>query len=374
MVHENKKEHEAHAGKHSEQAHAADGHSIELQARAHHAEHEHAMHERQPHAHQTRHEHSEHEHHAQHAHHGQKKEEGFPKVYIYFIAILAALLVVAGVFFVWQQQKPVADGGNATPNAIVVKAGDVVAFDYIVRLEDGKVFDTSIKDVAVASGIFVENRSYAPIGAVLQPGASGLVSGVEKALIGMRVGEEKDVTLSPQEAYGQWAKARTVSIPRESRVSRVQTYDLNTLVELSGIPASSLRVGSKVSLSGWPATVVELTNSTVTIMNNPANGQEFSIPSASMLVKISFGDVVRDEVITFRPLVGTILNVTEDEITYLFDTPNTGKYFITDVSAGVTVEARVLSTNSTNIELDYNHPLAGKTLAFNLKVVNATPS
>lgn len=67
------------------------------------------------------------------------------------------------------------------------KSGDVVEVDYVGKFEDGKVFDSS------------EDRE--PL--KFQLGAGQVIPGFEKAVKGMKVGESKEVTVPPEEAYGK---------------------------------------------------------------------------------------------------------------------------------------------------------------------------
>ncbi len=69
------------------------------------------------------------------------------------------------------------------------KAGDKVSVHYTGTLDDGSVFDTS-------------RDGDNPIQFVL--GGGNMIPGFEKAVRGMKVGEIKTVTLSPEEAYGEY--------------------------------------------------------------------------------------------------------------------------------------------------------------------------
>ena len=66
------------------------------------------------------------------------------------------------------------------------KNGDTVKVNYTGRLDSGMVFDST------------ENRQ--PFEFVL--GQNRLISGFEKAVLGMSPGESKTVKLPPEEAYG----------------------------------------------------------------------------------------------------------------------------------------------------------------------------
>ncbi|QLJ52943.1 MAG: hypothetical protein Sv326_0768 [Candidatus Fermentimicrarchaeum limneticum] len=78
---------------------------------------------------------------------------------------------------------------------------DFVKISYTGRSAvTGKVFDTTNAEKAKEAGISEEGRKYAPILIVL--GKGNVVKGLETALKGMGVGEQKSVELSPENAFG----------------------------------------------------------------------------------------------------------------------------------------------------------------------------
>jgi peptidylprolyl isomerase len=97
------------------------------------------------------------------------------------IALIAAISVIG-----CGEEKSAADG-------------DTVSVHYTGTLNDGSQFDSSIgKD---------------PLVFVL--GAGNMISGFENAVRGMKVGESKTVTLSPDEAYGQHREELIATVNRE---------------------------------------------------------------------------------------------------------------------------------------------------------------
>jgi FKBP-type peptidyl-prolyl cis-trans isomerase 2 len=78
--------------------------------------------------------------------------------------------------------------------------GDTVSVHYVGRFPGGKVFDTSMKSEAAKAGLYNPARDYKPLQIVL--GAHQVIQGFEEALLGMRVNEEKEVTIPPEKAYG----------------------------------------------------------------------------------------------------------------------------------------------------------------------------
>jgi FKBP-type peptidyl-prolyl cis-trans isomerase SlpA len=81
-----------------------------------------------------------------------------------------------------------------------IKNGDTVSVNYTGKLEDGTIFDSSL----------VEGRE--PLNAVL--GQGQLISGFEKGLLEMSVGEKKTVEIEHTEAYGEIIKEMIIEVAK----------------------------------------------------------------------------------------------------------------------------------------------------------------
>ena len=77
--------------------------------------------------------------------------------------------------------------GCKPPNLTQAENGNVVKVDYIGKLADGTVFDTSKGKQTLEFTV----------------GAGQMIPGFDKAVVGMRVGDTKTVTIPADEAYGQ---------------------------------------------------------------------------------------------------------------------------------------------------------------------------
>jgi FKBP-type peptidyl-prolyl cis-trans isomerase 2 len=105
-------------------------------------------------------------------------------------------------------------GCLSTDNPVkVVEDGDYVQVDYVGKLEDGAVFDTSVKDVAIDAGIYNQKRDYLPLGFTV--GAGGMITGFDKGVVGMAVGENKTLIIPPEEAYGAYREDLLITRPME---------------------------------------------------------------------------------------------------------------------------------------------------------------
>ena len=86
------------------------------------------------------------------------------------------------------------------------KTGDTVKVHYTGRLDDDTVFDTS--------------RGKAPL--ELTIGEGNLIKSFENGLIGMAVGEKKNLVIPPEEAYGQNDEKLTTTVSRAHLPDSVQ--------------------------------------------------------------------------------------------------------------------------------------------------------
>lgn len=139
----------------------------------------------------------------------------------------------------------VASGFNAVVN------GSRVTVDYVGTLENGTLFDTSIAAEAKKAGLTVPDN--------LQPlefvvGSGVVIKGFDKAVLGMKVGEEKTVTIPPEEGYGQSSKENVVTI------------NASQLDQSGGVPKAGMQVSSAFGTRG---TIIAVGNGTVTIDFNP---------------------------------------------------------------------------------------------------------
>ena len=79
-----------------------------------------------------------------------------------------------------------------------IKSGDTIAVDYTGKFENGDVFDSS------------EGRQ--PLTFTVDTGM--LIKGFDQAVIGMKKGESKTVTIPPEMGYGPRDEEAMVEIPR----------------------------------------------------------------------------------------------------------------------------------------------------------------
>jgi len=80
-----------------------------------------------------------------------------------------------------------------------VKDKEVVQMNYTGTLSDGSVFGQSEKDKPLEFMV----------------GAGKLIPSLEKALLGMKVGDKKKITIKAADAYGEYDKAALQEVPKD---------------------------------------------------------------------------------------------------------------------------------------------------------------
>ena len=129
----------------------------------------------------------------------------------------------------------------------MIKKGDKIKVEYEGKLEDGTVFDSSEK-----------------VGKPLEfeVGSGQLIRGFDDAVIGMKKGEEKEVKLKPEDAYGQPNPQLLKKIPKEQLPADKE-------LKPGMILGLSLPNGAKM-----PAIIKEVTDKEITLdLNHPLAGK-----------------------------------------------------------------------------------------------------
>lgn len=149
---------------------------------------------------------------------------------------------------------------NANKNLTdqVVGSGDEVIVDYIGRLDEENVFDTSVESVAQAAGKYAAGRDYST-GLKFTVGAGQMIKGFDAGVVGMKVGETKTVNIPAAEAYGEVNPEMIIRVPLEQAGN-----------------ISGATVGMKVILGNmYPATITELTDKEIVFdMNHELAGKD----------------------------------------------------------------------------------------------------
>ncbi len=129
---------------------------------------------------------------------------------------------------------------------MMISEGKFAAIHYTGTLDDGQTFDSSL------GGQPFE----------FQVGSGSVIPGLDKAVIGMKVGDEKDVSMGPDEAYGEYDESLMHSVPKDEMKANFEPKE--------GMAISvMLENGARV-----PAFIKEVSDAEIVIdLNHPLAGK-----------------------------------------------------------------------------------------------------
>lgn len=139
----------------------------------------------------------------------------------------------------------------------MVENGDSVKVDYTGSLTDGSVFDSSI--------------GRTPLGFTV--GAGQMIAGFDKAVLGMKVGQTKKVTIPSAEAYGPKNEGMIAVFdkkelpagmnPKVGDQLQMRSQSGNLMVTVTAVTDTNFTVDANHELAGkdlvFEITLVELT-------------------------------------------------------------------------------------------------------------------
>lgn len=97
-----------------------------------------------------------------------------------------------------------------------VKNGDTVTINYIGKLENGMVIATSREAVAKENRIYSPNDEYKPVSFVV--GEGKIIKGIDEGVAGMEKGEQKEITIPPENGFGDRDEKLLKKFPAEAFV------------------------------------------------------------------------------------------------------------------------------------------------------------
>ena len=166
------------------------------------------------------------------------------RILIVVILLLGAALMISGC--------------NAAPGTRQAENGDTVQVGYTGKLADGTVFDSSLEGEPLEFTL----------------GAGEVIPGFEKAVLGMKVGEKKTVTIPVNEAYGPPRDELIVEVPRDELSSSI-TPQVGMRLQQVGTDGSVII-----------AVITKVSDATVTLdANHPLAGKDLTFEIELVSIK-----------------------------------------------------------------------------------------
>jgi len=122
-----------------------------------------------------------------------------------------------------------------------MERGDIVKVSYSGYV-DGKLFDTTDEELAKREGIYNPGNKYGPVTVIVGQGM--LIPGLDEALLEMEVGEEKELELPPEKAFGKRDPSKIKLVP-------LREFKKHNITPVVGMPVTiNNEVGRIVSING----------------------------------------------------------------------------------------------------------------------------
>ncbi len=227
------------------------------------------------------------------------------------------------------------------PSDYSISLGDKVLVDYTLYV-DGQILDTTNSKVATEAGIFNPKKSYQPFGFTVEFN-KGIIDGFIINIIGLKLNESESFVVDPSRGYGFYDPKKVSILPR---------YYNKTLYEQ--VPMSYF-VQNKINVS---------------------NGSTFSTPYGDVFVTDIQGENVtifyllkKNQQFSVKNLPQKVVNLSDFNATIEFDLKENKSYTLPDPQTGAPLAFKVIAIGDDTISIDSNHPLANKTLKFNVTVV-----
>ena len=264
----------------------------------------------------------------------------------------------------------------------VVVDGSTVTMYYVGMFEDGRVFDTSIYEIASDDALYPksftfsmrEQTSYVPfeMTAGLYGESGGTIKGFALGVIGMKLNEKNIIVVAPEDGYAV-DPTMVETIDLVEAVPVVETIDETEFRTLFGTSPTLMALTPHYKW-GWDVLVVEIGSGFVTYKNIPTVGQ----------VVTPFGDPNDPDspmgwdcvVESYDPLYdggdGRIMVrhlVTETDVYNREGTDYLGTSF---VLSAVDEDAGTLQIHKIDTATGYNGEISGRTLLFEVTILNIT--
>jgi FKBP-type peptidyl-prolyl cis-trans isomerase 2 len=245
----------------------------------------------------------------------ESQKKGFPVVYAALIVIVIAAIGAVLLFF-----APSAVSGAPA------EEGDTVQIAYTAKYQNGSVFD---------QGNFT-----------FRIGADEAIEGVDEAVAGMRLGESKSLTIPPEKAYGYPDPLNVMDIPLVQVLNRTETLTVEMFNLTFGF-GPELDETYQLENMYWPLRVLSIENDTVRLRHELQEELQYDLTD------------------TFGNVYGTAIVTADEASITIKTTPINGSEVATVVGIG-----KIIGYNETHMKMDFNHPLAGQTLSFEIKVLD----
>lgn len=162
-----------------------------------------------------------------------------------------------------------------------VKSGDFIKVNYIGKLPNGQVFDTSLYSVATDNttypkSLFFSYRgnesSYYTLNFTV--GGGYMIEGFENGVMGMKVGETKTFVVTPDDAYGYANESKVTTLNLTETIPVYKDMTVDEFEAYYGKTPTSFTLYTDPNYE-WTVYTGMVDGTTVRVQNMPDNGSTY---------------------------------------------------------------------------------------------------
>lgn len=243
-----------------------------------------------------------------------------------------------------------------------VQYGDAVYVNYIGKFENGKVFDTSLWNVAsdnitfpkaVSFTMRTTKTEYTALNFTVGKGT--VIKGWDKGVIGMKIGETRILNISKDDAYGASDTSKIITLPVVQKIPIISDMNRTIFKEKYDNITPVVNMAVKDPVWGWSSTIISVSGEIVTMRANPSV-DEVVHPYKAWNSVVIYIDSSAD---SGKGAISVRHEISAGLVNNVKDTDSAGQEF------------RLTGYSSTlgTFTIDYNREVAGKTLVFTITLV-----
>lgn len=301
------------------------------------------------------------------------------------LLIVSALLILSACTKpATQTPTPVVNPPSPTPvteqkTSEAMPQNAVVTLNYTLHegAANGKVLESTIESVAKENGLYQSGMTFEPFKLVL--GTNSVIPGFEAWVASMKKGEKKTIEVSPKDGYGEANVVRTVpkyEVAPEFTVTVDKSRFQDVITQV--VPKSSLWEAGKDLKEGQTLTgglgitakVVKIDGDNITLdiqnKDHPFYGKQLSVWATAEKDWAKF---------TIKELLATwvTMNVQNSKSPFVGKKFEAGvEWVLANPSGGNGIPLKIVAINGEEVQVQMpnSHPLAGKTLFFDVEVLD----
>ncbi|MDW5562815.1 MAG: FKBP-type peptidyl-prolyl cis-trans isomerase [Methanomassiliicoccus sp.] len=269
------------------------------------------------------------------------------------VVVVLVLLVVGGSVGAYELM-----GSDRT-----VQSGDLVKVNYIGKLPNGQVFDTSLYSVATDNATYPKalcfsfrgnSSTYTTLSFTV--GKDSMIEGFENGVMGMKAGETKTFVITPDEAYGDANTSKITTMNLTETIPVQKTMSVTEFKAYFGESPTKFTLYTDPNY-GWTVWTTMVDSSNVVLQNQPVNGTTYKAFDSSTDPSYGWNITAEYDSTGTNIIIHHHLDASSAMTVKGIDSSTTLYVTGVDESAGTAV-------------IDKNNQILGKDLTFTVTVVS----